>query len=624
MKRNTYIKNHTLEPTKASFWEQLDLVPKTEDIPVTEALHRFVSEAVFAKKSSPGYNAAAMDGIAVSAHETKDARPTQPLVLSQEQFGWINTGNPIPKGRDAVIMVEDVIDNGDGTVRIHQAVSSWQHVRPIGEDIVETEMILPRNHKVRPVDLAALFAGGVATVSVYKKPVVGILPTGSEIVQTIEEVTTGKIIDSNSWMFEGLVEEAGGVAKRYAPVADDVERLKKAIHDASQDVDVLLIGAGSSAGNRDYTRALIEELGTVLFHGIAIKPGKPTVLGKIGQVPVIGMPGYPVSSFVSFREFVEPILQTLTGQHPTPQTISATLTADVYSSVKHKEYLRVSLGHLHDQWVATPIQSGAGVSMSLVRADGIGEVPQNREGISQGEKIDVTLLRPVETIKENLIITGSHDLVIDLLRDYLPLTSTHVGSMGGIFALLQGQALIAPIHLLDPKTGEYNVPYVREFFQEPMVLIKGVGRVQGLMVQQGNPKQIKGYDDLSMDSLVMINRQNGAGTRILLDYRLQEVGIDGEHIQGYDNAVTTHMQVAQAVKTGDADVGLGAYSAANALGLDFIETDVEDYDFLVYKKDIEDPRVQALIQTLKDLSFQQRVKEQGGYTFEHCGEVLEI
>lgn len=623
MKRNVYIHNHPLKQTQEGFFGAIQLNPKVERIPVTNALSRMTSDGVFAKKSSPGYNAAAMDGIAVFSMTTESARPTAPLILEEDEYSYINTGNPLPKGADAVIMIEDVVDLHDGTVRIHQAAHSWQHVRPIGEDIVETELIVPKNHRIRPVDLAALLAGGITEVSVYQKPVVGILPTGSEIVETTDEVTHGKIIDSNSWMVAGLIEEAGGLEKRYAPVEDDPEKLRAAILKATEEVDILLIGAGSSAGNKDFTRVLIEELGEVYYHGIAIKPGKPTVLGMIGQVPVIGMPGYPVSAYVSYREFVEPIIHRLTGQEKLQPTVMAKLTSDVYSSVKHKEYIRVTLGKIDGQWMATPMKTGAGVSMSLVRADGIGTIPQDVEGMAQGEEIRVTLLKPLQELEENLVITGSHDVVIDVLRDFIPVTSTHVGSMGGIFALLQGQATLAPIHLLNPETGEYNISYVREFFQD-MALIKGVERIQGLMVQPGNPKNIHGYEDLGLENLVFINRQSGAGTRILLDYRLDERNIHKESILGYDNAVTTHMQVAQAVKAGDADVGLGAYSAAHALGLDFIETDVEEYDFLVRVKDLEDPRVLRFIETLQSDAFKEKVMAMGGYVLSHVGEVVYI
>lgn len=625
MKRNTYIENTELEQAQKAFLDELVLTPKTVRVSVREALGRVNVQAVYAKCSSPGYNAAAMDGIAVRSVDTKAARPGQSVVLERmRDFEWINTGNPIPKDRDAVIMIEEVVTDSPDTVRIHAPAAPWQHIRPIGEDIVETEMILPGRHEIRPVDIGALLAGGIEEVEVFDKPVVGILPTGSEIVEHASEVRVGSILDSNSWMFKGLIEEAGGVAKRLAPVPDDFETIKSALLELAKESDVILIGAGSSAGSKDYTRAAIEDVGRLILHGVAIKPGKPTVLGEIDGTPVIGMPGYPVSAFVSFREFVEPVLSALSGKKIRRHMQKAVLTQDLVSSLKHKEYIRMNLGFLHDTWMATPIKSGAGVSMSLVRADAIGIVPQNTEGMAQGEEIETVLLKPIEEIVDKLIITGSHDVVLDILGDYLPVTSTHVGSMGGILAMAQDQALLAPIHLLDPETGTYNIPYCERYLKEPVALIKGVKRQQGLITPPDNPKKIAGYKDLGTGELVYINRQLGAGTRILLDYRLKEAGIDPESIPGYDNAVTTHMNVAQAVKSGDADTGLGAYSAAAALGLGFVETDSEEYDFLVRQKDLDDPRVVRFIEVLKDPSFQEAVRERGGYDLEGTGEVVLI
>lgn len=622
IQRNTYIENTELETARRTFLDELVLTPKTETVPVRESRGRVSVRAVFAACSSPGYHAAAMDGIAVLAKSTHAARPGEGLLLVEgADFSYINTGNPIPKKMDAVIMIEDVVDEGDGRVRIHAPASTWQHVRPIGEDIVETEMIIPGRHTVRPVDVGALLAGGIEEIEVYQKPVIGIMPTGSEIVEHARDVGVGAILDSNSWMFQGLVEEAGGVAKRLAPIPDDFDLIEQTLVRLARECDVVLIGAGSSAGSKDFTRAVIEKAGRLILHGVAIKPGKPTVLGVIGETPIIGMPGYPVSAFVSFREFVEPVLATLTGQTIKRQFHTATLTQDIVSSLKHKEYIRLNLGFLHGKWLATPIKSGAGVSMSLVRADAIGIIPQNVEGLSQGEPIETVLLKPLEEVEEKLTITGSHDVVLDIVGDFLPVTSTHVGSMGGILAIASGQALLAPVHLLDPESGTYNVPYIKKYLHEPMALIKGVRRQQGLIVAPGNPKGMTGYADLGREGLVYINRQLGAGTRILLDYRLKELGISNASIAGYDNAVTTHMSVAQAVKSGDADVGLGAYSAAVALGLDFVETDWEEYDFLVRADDLEDPRVVRFIEVLKNEAFQEAVLARGGYDLHESGHV---
>lgn len=620
MKRNTYIENTQLDTARKNFLDRLHLEPKTEPIPVKEAAGRICAQAVYAKMSSPAYNAAAMDGIAVRSADTAAARPHAPVFLEEQDYENINTGQPLPKGYDAVIMIEDVVMEGE-KARIHAAAAPFSHVRVIGEDIVETEMIIPSGHTIRPVDVGAMLAGGADTVTVIARPVVAILPTGTEIVERAEDMQTGKVLDSNSWMLAGLVEEAGGVPVRHRPVPDAYETIKEKVAELARTNDILLIGAGSSAGSKDFTRAVMEELGTVIRHGIAIKPGKPTVLGIIGQTPVIGIPGYPVSAYVSFREFVEPVLLELGGRRKYKQTLTAELSMDVTSSLKYAEYLRLRIGKVRGRYVATPMQTGAGVSMSLVRADGIGVIPQDMEGMHAGEPIDAVLVRDRAEIDETLVITGSHDVVLDIVGDYMPVSSTHVGSMGGILAMLSGQTVIAPVHLLDPATGEYNIPYVKKYLQEPMAIIKGVERTQGLMVQKGNPKNITGYEDLIREDIHFINRQSGAGTRVLLDYRLAQAGLEADKIRGYDNAVTTHMNVAQAVRAGDADTGLGAYSAALALGLDFLETDAESYDFLVRQEDLEDPRVKRFIRVLTSDAFLAEVQARGGYDTKHTGRV---
>lgn len=620
MKRNRYIENTRLETARREFLARLDLTPRVETVSVREAADRVSTRAVYAKMSSPPYNACAMDGIAVRAKDTEKARPHAPVILPPEAYVDVNTGQPLPRGMDAVIMIEDVVHEGD-SARIHGPVATFEHVRVIGEDIVETEMIIPSGHRIRPVDVGAMLAGGIDTVEVYRRPVVAILPTGTEIVEQAKDMAVGKVLDSNSWMLAGLVAEAGGIPVRHGPVPDRYEEIKETVARLAGESDVVLIGAGSSAGSRDFTRAVMEDLGTVVRHGIAIKPGKPTVLGRIGKTPVIGIPGYPVSAYVSFREFVEPVLLTLGQRRMYRQSITAELSADVTSSLKHAEYLRLNIGKVGDRYVATPMQTGAGVSMSLVRADGIGIIPQNVEGMKAGEEIEAILVKEQDRIDETLVITGSHDVVLDIVGDLMPVTSTHVGSMGGILAMMAKQTLVAPIHLLDPLSGEYNLPYVKKYCREPMALIKGVQRTQGLMVPAGNPKNITGYRDLAREDIQFVNRQSGAGTRILLDYRLQQAGIAPEAIRGYDNAVTTHMNVAQAVRSGDADTGLGAYSAARALGLDFVETDGESYDFLVRQKDLEDPRIRRFVDVLRSETFLSKVRQRGGYDTSETGQV---
>ncbi len=627
MKRNTYIDNIPVEEAKDKYFDSLNVVGSFEELSPMDSLNRVTYEAVYAKVNSPNYNAAAMDGIVVVSANTIGATENSPMTLKEgEDFLYINTGNQIKDPYDAVIMIEDVIDLGEGEFQILRPAYPWQHIRQIGEDIVATEMIIPSRHKVRPIDLGALVSGGIKMLKIYKQPTVGILPTGSEIVGKIEDVVDGKIIDSNSRMFQGLVLEYGGIPNRYAPEIDDYHVLKTAILKSVEENDILLINAGSSAGTMDYTVSLIKELGEVLVHGVALKPGKPTILGIINNKPVIGIPGYPVAAYFVFENFVKPLIYKYIGiKDREIDTIPGILSSKMVSSFKNKESVRVNLGYVGDKLIATPLGGGAGVSMSLVKADGIGIIPRHVEGIDAGGTIDIELLKPLSTIKAKLLAIGSHDLIMDVLGDMLDLTSAHVGSMGGILAMKRGECHLAPIHLLDENTGEYNISYVKKYFPgKKMALIKGVKRHQGFIVQKGNPDNIKEFKDLTKDGITYVNRQRGAGTRILLDYHLKLDEINTEDVVGYPREVNTHMAVATAVKSGSATTGLGVYSAANAMGLDFIDITFEDYDFLVDFQSLEDSRVKEFIQTLKSDEFKRRVSELGGYKFVNTGEIIII
>lgn len=623
--RNIYIGNIDVDKAMKQYYNRLNLKPNYEEISILDSIGRITFEAVHANTSSPNYNAAAMDGIAVRAKDTYGASESTPKVLEESKdFLYVNTGNPVVSPYDAVIMIEDVIELGEGKIQVLSGAYPWQHIRPIGEDIVATEMIVPSKHKIRPMDLGALIAGGVEIIKVYRKPKVGIIPTGSEIVEDISNLQDGKISDSNSRVFEGLITEYGGSPNRYSPVKDDYQLLKDVISKGVEENDILIINAGSSAGTKDFTVKLIKELGKVVIHGVAIKPGKPTILGIIQDKPVIGIPGYPVSAYLVFETFAKPLVYSLTGQREKQEDkVKATITKRVVSSFKNKELVRVNLGLVGNKIVATPLSSGAGVTMSLVKADGIVEIPRSTEGIEVGEEVEVSLLKKISHIKETLVSIGSHDLIMDIVGDMMKLSSGHVGSMGGIMAMKRNECHIAPIHLLDMDTGEYNISYIKKYFSgNKMVLIKGVRRLQGFIVQKNNPMDIKGFIDLKREDISFANRQRGAGTRLLLDYNLKKLEIDPSQITGYERELNTHMAIAMAVKSGSSVTALGIESVAKAMDLDFINVGYEDYDFLLPYEILEDSRVEEFIKTLKSEEFKNRVSSLGGYELDNTGEIV--
>ncbi|KNF07269.1 molybdopterin molybdochelatase [Gottschalkia purinilytica] len=625
--RNVYIDNIDVGKAKELYFKKIYRNIDWEEVDTVDALGRITYEAVYAKKSSPHYNAAAMDGILVKSKDMVGVTESTPKILEEgKDYKYINTGNPIEPPFDAVIMIEEVINLDDGKIKIIKSAYPWQHIRPIGEDIVATEMIIPSKHKIRPIDLGALVCGGIEKVRVYKKPNIGIVPTGSEIVEDINTVDVGKISDSNSLVFEGLIKEYGGVPKRYRPVKDDYDILKREILKCSEENDIILINAGSSAGTKDFTVKIIKEIGEVVVHGIALKPGKPTILGIINNKPIIGIPGYPVSSYLVFETFVKPIIYKYTGQEEEKEEIEqAIISKRIVSSFKNKELVRVNLGVVKDRLIATPLTGGAGVTMSLVKADGIVTIPRNTEGVEGGETVDVKLLKPISKIKDTLVSIGSHDLIMDVISDMTKLSSGHVGSMGGILAMKRGECHIAPIHLLDIETGEYNISYVKKYFpNEKMAIIKGVKRIQGFIVNKGNPHNIKDFNDLIKDNITFINRQKGSGTRILLDYNLKKLNINPDRIKGYDREMNTHMAVSMAVKTGGADAALGVLSSAKALDLDFVEVTYEEYDFLTSFEYLHDKKIMNFIDVIKSQEFKSKIKELGGYEISNIGEVISL
>lgn len=633
-KRNLYLKTTPVQEAIDIYRSEVEkrVELQYETIPVTESLNRITGKAVYAKYCSPLFNAAAMDGIAVNAAKTEGASEGTPVELVfGKDYQIIDTGDPIHEPYDAVIMAEDLLETEDeNKVKIISPAVPWQHIRPVGEDIVAGEMILPGRHCIRPIDVGVLLSGGIVEIEVVKNPTVAIFPTGTEIIEPGTEPKDGDIIESNSRMFENMAKVQGAEAVRFETIPDDYERIRDAVKEAAEKFDMVIINAGSSAGTEDYTVHVLRELGEVIIHGVSIKPGKPVILAFVNNKPVIGLPGYPVSAYIGFENFVSPVLSYMGGRvEKKNKKVEAVISRRLVSSLKHKEYVRVKVGCVGDKIVAAPLAREAGAAMSLVRADGFCVIPQNSEGCEAGEKLEVELYRELEEIKNTAVVIGSHDLILDVMADMMPnhfpgmyLSSTHVGSMGGLMALKRGEAHIAPIHMLNEETGVYNMSYIEKMFHEPVALIKGVGRVQGIMVKKGNPLHISSVEDLK--KVRFVNRQRGAGTRMLLDFCLKERGIMPEEIRGYDREAATHMAVAALVAGESADAGLGIRSAALAMKLDFIEVGQEEYDFAVPEKYLELPYIRAFVQILKSEEFHKKLQELGGYTWERAGEIVTV
>ncbi len=651
----------------------------SEVVPLNEAaLGRVLARSIWAKTSSPHYHAAAMDGFALKAEATRSALPGAPLVLNlgessrmgAAQAAYVDTGDPLPPWADAVIPIENVepLDAFGGlsadlrapaAIRIRAAVVPWSHVRPLGEDIVASQLVLPAGHVLRPVDLGAIAAAGHVDLAVARKPRVAILPTGTELVPIGSDLKPGDIVEYNSLVMAAQIESMGGEAVRFPICRDDFDLIRGAVRNAAREYDLVLLNAGSSAGAEDLSAKVIDSLGEVLVHGVAVRPGHPVIMGMVrpdvpdrlegaaggieeesgramvasssraGAVPILGVPGYPVSAALTLEIFVEPLVARWLGRRPAePIVAEAYLTRKITSPGGDDDYVRVAVGKVGDKLLAAPLSRGAGVITSLVQADGIVVLPSGTQGAEAGRQVTVRLYRNPVEFERTILCIGSHDLILELLAEYLTeygrrFVSSNAGSQGGLLALRREEAHLAGSHLFDPETGEYNVSYIRRYL--PSIPVKVVAlalREQGLIIPRGNPKQVRSLADLARPDLTFVNRQRGAGTRVLLDYHLNSLGIVPASIRGYNEEEYTHLGVAAAVAGGRADCGLGIAAAAQALGLGFIPLFRERYDLVMPAQHARSDLLAPLFQVMRRQDFRDSVLHLKGYDVSVMGTVI--
>lgn len=630
--RNIYLNTTSLEEAMEIFRNNIEKFLQNNEkelIDTKDACGRISSDAIFAKHSSPSYNSSAVDGVMLNSEITKSARENNPVFISNEDFKYCNTGDRLEKPYNAAIMIEDITEKKDG-IEIIKGVTSWQNIRTIGEDVIEKDLIYTAFHKFRPVDLSVLISTGIDKVEVLKKPVIAIIPTGNEIVEDFKNYKEGKIVESNSYMLSAMAKEKGIDAKVYPIVKDEKELLKNAIIKAKEECDFVTVIAGSSAGSKDYTREILKDLGEVFIHGLSIKPGKPAVIGKIEDTPFVGLPGFPVACHIVFDKVVMPIiLEKLRQIESTRKSVDATLTKQVVTSLKNREYIRVNIGNVDGKITATPLDRKAGSLYSLSRSDGYLVVDRNLEGYNRKDIVRIDLHKdiPKDILDNRLVVIGSNDMVIDVINDLFAkkgmkerLLSSHVGSLSGLKALKDGDCHIAPSHLLD-KDGSYNNDAIKLFFDEnEVVKLNVVGRRQGIYVPKGNPQNIKTIKDLVGKK--MVNRQRGAGTRVLFDYLLDKEGINPDSIKEYDNEVTTHIEAALKVKNKECDFSIGVESQAINMGIDFIYLKDEEYQFIIRRENIESKPIKELIDLLKTNEFKLTMEQVGGYNTEKSGEIL--
>jgi putative molybdopterin biosynthesis protein len=512
----------------------------------------------------------------------------------------------------------------------------------MGEDIVQTQLVIPAGQVLRPADLGAIAAAGHESVIVAVKPRVAILPTGNELVQLGYDLKPGEILEFNSIMLAAQIKNWGGVPSRFPITKDNFKLICNRVARAAKNYDLILLNAGSSAGSEDFSAKVVKELGVLLVHGVAVRPGHPVILGMINIdgktaedqkqpistrcVPIIGVPGYPVSTVLTSELFIEPLIARWTGRksYALPVT-QAILTRKITSPGGDDDYVRVVVGKVGERMLAAPLGRGAGAISSLAHADGIMVLPRGIQGVEAGDTVTVSLYRTESELEQTIFCIGSHDMTLDLLAQFLAgrnrrFSSANVGSLGGLIALNRGEAHLAGSHLLDPETGEYNLAYIRQYINKiPVNLYGFVEREQGLMVEKGNPKGIKNLKDLCKPGIIFINRQRGAGTRVLLDYHLSKNEIPVSSILGYQQEEYTHLGVAAAVASGRAVCGLGIPAAALSLKLDFIPLFHETYQLVIPKVNAESDLLEPLFEVLNDGEFHRMVLKMPGYDVNQMG-----
>ena len=638
--RNYFLKDIPLQTAQTKYKNHLNEIRygdagSTESIAIKDSVGRVSSQSVLAKISSPHVTTSAMDGIAIKYQSSVGATETRPIKLQEgSDFVWVDTGDPIPEGFDSVIMIEDLERLARNEVVIRNPVAPYQHVRKIAEDIAAPELLIQKGAVIRSLDLACLGAAGFSEVEVNSRPKICFIPTGTELVQIGQTPNSGEIIEFNSVLMSALVAEWGGEAYVADSVPDDPDLLEEAVLDALKDCDVLVVIAGSSAGSEDFTSSVISKVGEVVVHGVAIRPGHPVILGSVSGKPVMGMPGYPSSALITAELFLKPMISTfLSSNQIIPDKLDSVMGKKVSSPLGEEEFLRVVVGPVNGTYIANPTTRGAAMTLSIAKSDGVIAIPATSEGLEEGVQVPVFLNRQRSEVTNTLLISGSHDIALDILAGELAsrdtgirLISSSVGSVGGLLSLAKGFAHMAGTHLLDEATGEYNVSAVeRHITNEKINIYDFVGRTQGIMVQKGNPKGIKEIKDLLGNGTKFLNRQRGSGTRLLFDFLLKQAGLGSENILGYDNEEYTHWNVAAAVSSGFVDAGIGIMAAALASDLEFIPLENERYQIAIPSKFIGcHNNVDILLESLMSENLRNQVDALGGYDVSLMGNIAAI
>jgi putative molybdopterin biosynthesis protein len=610
VKQDQFLQVVSRDEAEHRFREGVDFSPlDAERCPLARAHGRVLADEVRAPVDVPGFARANMDGYAVCAADTYEAAEETPrrLALNAETLATgveprievkpgtataIATGAVLPRGADAVVMVEDTDLEGEEVVLVRRATAPGAHLSQAGSDIARGETVLHAGDLLTSRETGLLAALGLDEIGVIRRPRVAILSTGNEIVAPGRPLPPGGIYDSNGRILADAVRETGGDSVELGIAGDDEVALGAALDRALEEGDLAILSGGTSKGVGDLCHKIVAERGTILVHGVALKPGKPILIAVVGDRPVVLLPGFPTSAIFTFHEFVVPWIRSRAGLPPAPRRfVYATLPRAIVSERGRTEYDLVHLVSGREGLVAYPLGKGSGSVTTFSRADGFHAIPTATERREAGERVEVTLLGPLELA--DLVVIGSHCTGLDLLLTLLRrrgITSRMVsaGSTAGLEAAKRGECDLAGVHLLDPETGTYNAPFV----QEGLRLVSGYGRRQGVVSRDGD------------ETGRIVNRNRGSGTRILIDRMLE-----GPRPDGYDMEVRSHRAVAAAVASGRADWGVCIENVAQ--GLEFRFLSEERFDFIVPEERLDRPAVKAFLDLLEEPETRARLVEEG-------------
>ena len=620
------------DEAESRFRAALDLAPLgVEQVPLAEALGRMLGADVVSRVDVPSFDRSNVDGFAIHAADsfgadeltprrvkllpqTIDAGTAVDFAVRPGETAAIATGGMTPRGADAILMVEHS-DVRDGFVEIRKAVTAGFGVAFAGTDVAAGETVLRVGTLLTSRETGVLAAIGEDRVPAWRQPRVGVISTGNELIPPGEPMRPPLVYDSNARILADSVREAGGLPRSWGIVRDDAAALRRALHAALAESDVVLLSGGTSKGQGDLCYRVVAELKNpgIVAHGVALKPGKPICLAASGGKPVVILPGFPTSAIFTFHEFVAPVIRLLAGRRDElHDLVPATMAVKINSEIGRTEYLLVGLVRSDERLVAYPMGKGSGSVTTFSRADGFVTIGRHTEIVDAGQIVEV---RPIGRGLEvaDLVVIGSHCVGLDYLlselqRQGVTAKLLTVGSSAGLEAVRRGECDLAGIHLLDPSTGRYNRPFVTD----GMSLVEGYGRRQGIVYRRGDGR----FEGRTIAEIVgavtadagcrVVNRNQGSGTRILIDRLLA-----GSRPSGYAVQATSHNAVAAAVAQGRADWGLAIESVARANDLGFLFYQDERYDFVVPTARLYRPAVRAFVELLASDAARQRLAAMG-------------